>query len=271
MPRTVETALAKLSVSASSLAACADLDEEWSIIKKAFFRKALVAHPDKGGDAAAFRVVQSAFEALRSLYDGADAGFSFTSSTATSTESESAPFDVPSWEYYAEAAQEVVPLYCVERARSGRSNCQAKGSAKNCRDECIPLGELRVGWMNSETGQYGGWVHLKCWRVPNRVWLGLPDPNKVTDERNFEAALRSMGGVLLSGLGALPADDMRRVTRYCARSRRPCPAAQSVYAHMAQWPPPSPRSREHMRSGRRLAMHLRASAHGTVAAASPRS
>ena len=67
MPRTVETALAKLSVSASSLAACADLDEEWSIIKKAFFRKALVAHPDKGGDTAAFRVVQSAFEALRSL------------------------------------------------------------------------------------------------------------------------------------------------------------------------------------------------------------
>ena len=47
-------------------------------------------------------------------------------------------------------------MYRVEPAKSSRSNCQAKGSAKCCLDERIEQGALRVGWFNSESGTYGG-------------------------------------------------------------------------------------------------------------------
>lgn len=218
MGRTIESLLARIGLATAALGHCGDLDDEWSTIKRAYFKRALRVHPDKGGDAATFRKLQAAFDSLRSLYDRAKPGFLFSTSATSSADhaDEGAPMDVPSWEYYAEAAQEVVPMYRVERAKSARARCQAKGSAKQCEaDECIAKDELRVGWMNSETGTYGMWVHLKCWRVPNRVWLGLPDPNLCHDVRKFTAALKSMGAVLLSGLGELDASEMRSVASYC--------------------------------------------------------
>jgi hypothetical protein len=44
--------------------------------------------------------------------------------------------------------------------------------------------------MNKEAGSYGRWCHLQCWRVPSRVWLGLPQEGD--DAAKFEAALLSM-------------------------------------------------------------------------------
>ena len=163
MPRTIEYCLAKLGVAPDSLGRCADLTEEWSTIKRAYFKTALKTHPDKGGDAATFRKVQAAFGALRSHYDGAGSGFLFSCAAAQPVDQHSAidpEMNTPSWEFYAEAAQEVVPMYHVERAKSSRSRCQAKGSAQssNCgRDDFISKDELRVGWMSSESGMYGSW------------------------------------------------------------------------------------------------------------------
>ena len=219
MPRTVATSLRSVGLQSGALADCVDLAEEWSVIKRAYFKTALKTHPDKGGDAAAFREARAAFQSLRALFDGAAPTFRFSAAQDTSTEQGFASFDpsanTPSWEFYAEAAQEPVPKYRVERARSGRSRCQAKGSAKFCAHEEIEKDSLRVGWMNSETGAYGGWVHLSCWRVPNRVWLGLPNPHTCEDVRVFVAALISMGAVLLSGLTELTGSEMRAVARYC--------------------------------------------------------
>ena len=140
--------------------------------RRAYFKTALKTHPDKGGDAAAFRKVQGAFEALRKAYDRGCAdpssGFLFSASAAQSAERElpaGPESSIPSWEFYAEAAEEVAPMYRVERAKSGRSRCQAKGSAQSpqcSRDDLIAKDELRVGWLNSETGSYGGWVHVGC-------------------------------------------------------------------------------------------------------------
>lgn len=227
MPKTVEYCLSKVGVKTDALAACADLAEEWAAIKRAYFKTVLKTHPDKGGDPAAFRKVQSAFESLRGLFEGARSGFLFSTSASKSTDTTESPFDpsmnTPSWEFYAEAAQEAVPMYRVERAKSNRSRCCAKppGRSPLCfSDECIEKDALRVGWMNSETGAYGGWVHLKCWRVPNRVWLGLPDPATCTDVSKFASALRSMGGVLLAGLAELSGGEMREVTRYCMDKAR---------------------------------------------------
>ena len=87
-------------------------------------------------------------------------------------------------------------MYRVERAKSSRSRCNAQGSARMC-DGSIAKDALRVGWMNSETGTYGGWVNLSCWRVPNRVWLGLPSP-ETSSEAAITEAPRSMAAALIN-------------------------------------------------------------------------
>ena len=51
--------------------------------------------------------------------------------------------------------------------------------------------------------------------MPNRVWLGLPDPAKCTDAAAFQAALRGMGAVLLSGLSELSSGEMRQLAHLC--------------------------------------------------------
>jgi len=45
--------------SSSAFVACGNIDEEWKLVKKAYYKKILVAHPDKGGDV--WRGVSSLF------------------------------------------------------------------------------------------------------------------------------------------------------------------------------------------------------------------
>ena len=168
------------------------LDEEFKSIKKIYFRQILQSHPDKGGDPEVFRQIQTSFESLRKLYqskslqtfcgdtaaeqevpDYDDVEEEFRNS-ATGAEPGSSGF--ASWTYYEEAAKEDMPGYCVEPAKSGRSTCKQKTkSAKKCRPgfETIAKDELRVGSLDKESGKYGRFSHLQCWRVPSRVWLGL--------------------------------------------------------------------------------------------------
>ena len=56
--------------------------------------------------------------------------------------------------------------------------------------------------------------HLNCWRVPEKVHLGLPDPDECTDPATFEAALMGMNEVLLSGLSELSADKKNELVRF---------------------------------------------------------
>jgi len=46
---------------------CSGVNEEFSRIKKAYFKRVLATHPDKGGDAEEFRRVQTSFEVLRGV------------------------------------------------------------------------------------------------------------------------------------------------------------------------------------------------------------
>ena len=62
MPSTIERCLARLGLAIASLAGCDDLDAEWAAVKRAYFKTVLKTHPDKGGDASAFRKVQGAFD-----------------------------------------------------------------------------------------------------------------------------------------------------------------------------------------------------------------
>ena len=84
--------------------------------------------------------------------------------------------DTQSHDYYAEAAEEDVPTHRVEPAKSDRSTCTAKHKAA-CGEQKIPKGALRVGQINLEAGDsYTRWVRLGCWRIPAKIWEGLPDP-----------------------------------------------------------------------------------------------
>jgi len=208
--RTIRTCLAQVGLTTAALSSCTNLSEEWTKVKKAYFKKVLATHPDKGGDAAVFRTAQEAFEVLRSLFESS-AVASFASSGDKSTESAyadatAAAMPTPSWEFYAAAAQEPVPLYRVELAKSGRS--KGKDGA------LISKGKVRIGSLDEEAGSYGRWSHLGCWRVPSKIWLGLPDPDKSTDPTRFEAALAAMNGVLLCGVSELPPAERRAVARH---------------------------------------------------------
>eukprot|EP00816_Leptocylindrus_hargravesii_P011202 CAMPEP_0196823472 /NCGR_PEP_ID=MMETSP1362-20130617/87626_1 /TAXON_ID=163516 /ORGANISM="Leptocylindrus danicus, Strain CCMP1856" /LENGTH=362 /DNA_ID=CAMNT_0042203353 /DNA_START=1 /DNA_END=1090 /DNA_ORIENTATION=- len=60
--------------------------------------------------------------------------------------------------------------------------------------------------MEPTYGSYSKWVHLKCWRVPSKIWLGLPDPTTCTDSALFADALSGMNEVLICGFDELDED-----------------------------------------------------------------
>jgi len=212
---TVKGCLKSIGVQLASLEACVVLTQEWSLIKKSYFKKILKCHPDKGGDAAEFSSVRSAFEGLRLLFDrGAVVSFATALDNLVVDDvngNEAAADKMPSWEYYAEAASEAVPGYRIELAKSSRSCCNATGSGKQCDDDTILQNAIRIGRMDKESGSYGRFVHLCCWRVPSKVWLGLPDSNDIVKIAN---ALLSMNEVLLDGMTQLDKGTLREVATH---------------------------------------------------------
>jgi len=210
----VKECLDALGVPVGNLAGCANVSDEWSVIKKTYFRKILKCHPDKGGSTEEFRHVQAAFEGLRLMYDTGPA--SFTSALNHSVDgtrmADFAGRSAPSWEYYEAAAEAVVPKYRVEPAKTGRSSCKATGVGKHCMDETIEQGSLRVGMLDDQSGGYGRWVHLTCWRVPSKVWLGTQ--SLFDDVAKIEDTLISMNEVLFCGLGDLDKFSRRAVAAH---------------------------------------------------------
>lgn len=209
----VASCLSIIGTNASELKQCDSLEQEWSFIKKRYFKLVLKTHPDKGGDAAAFREVQSAFQVLRAMVEEGritsfiDSISESTSSAYNANMSGMPKGFTPSWNYYAEASESTVPSYRVEPAKSGRSKCSQKTqSRKRCApgEELIGKGEIRVGSMDDNAGTYGRWCHLSCWRVPSRIWLGFPE--KIT-AATVNAALLSMNEVQFCGFDALTPKD----------------------------------------------------------------
>lgn len=267
--RTIVQALQDLDVSSFQFfEACDTRDDEFKRLRKQFHKAALRHHPDKGGDPATFRDIKTSYDLLQDLHTGkqqvprrrgaARGEWLFAEffgagnksyGTAAAGRPNEASFDMgayfrdfftkepPSWEYYQDAAEEELPTYRVERAKSGRSKCTATGKAKNCfaqttepqeqstdvvdlsaPPERIAKDELRVGWLNSESGSYGGWRHIRCWRVPSKLWEGLPDPNTISDastiDDKFHAALLTMSDCVLSGYEELPISDQRQFIQH---------------------------------------------------------
>ena len=187
---------------------------------------------------AEFRATQASFEVLRELYEAkavssfAEAADAPTADAYGSAAAAARGFEVRSWDYYATAADEPVPRHHVERAKSGRSSCRATGVT-------IEKGALRVGALDPQAGSYSRWVLLSSWRVPSKVWLGLPDPDTVTDVAAFEEALLAMSSVVLSGFAELrEGDTVSTLLGGAAPFRRParvrCPGWACADASLAR-------------------------------------
>lgn len=125
---------------------------------------------------------------------------------------------VPSWEYFAEAAMEPMPSYFIERSKSSRRKCKQHGkNAASCNDGSgfIDQNGLCVGTLDKDLGSYVRFVHLNCWRVPNRIWKKLPDPEEIEDQTKFKRALLSMRDTLIGGLQELDKKGQQEVVAYC--------------------------------------------------------
>ena len=209
----VSGCLEQCGVAAEALAESGgDLTLQFRAVKKAYHKRVLQVHPDKGGDEARFREVRAAFETLKELFEsGAVDSFAAAAAdgpASVATESMFRKYSdstftggyTPSWDFYEEAAQEGVPFYHVELARSNRSQCVCGKTVRKCPPGSkIDKGLPRVGSLDAESGTYGRWVHLYCWRVPERIWRGVPNPDTCKDRAVFAAAIRSMNEVLLTG------------------------------------------------------------------------
>ena len=112
---------------------CTSLEDEWVQVKGAYFKKILMCHPDKGGNAEVFRNVLTTFETLRGMYDGhmlstfsTELGKAMPSNYPRPSQDSPAP----PWEYYHRAAEDSMPIFRVELAKSDRSACKQNGKGK---------------------------------------------------------------------------------------------------------------------------------------------
>ena len=157
--------------------------------------------------------MNEAFEALREMFEKKTIS-SFASSLGKKADVKAANLE-RSWDYYNDAFDVSLPIYKVELAKSSRSKCTQKTkSAKKCTREEIEKGDVRIGSIDLESGSYARWVHLMCWRVPSRIWLGLPNPDVCLDTASFEEALSSMNEVLFTGFDLLSPLDKLRIVKH---------------------------------------------------------
>ena len=80
----------------------------------------------------------------------------------------------------------------------------------------IALNSIRIGSMVSESGTYGRFKHLSCWRVPKAIWFALPQfpDSEEWNEAEFTRRLASMNEVIFCGFNRLTEDDRSLVAKH---------------------------------------------------------
>ena len=57
-------------------------------------------------------------------------------------------------------------------------------------------------------------MNLGCWRVPSKIWRGLPDPKTCKNAKKFEAALAAMNELIFCGFNELKPTQRQEVVRH---------------------------------------------------------
>ena len=185
-------------------------DKHLTLIKKAYRKKALDHHPDKGGNIDQFRLLQSAYEYLRDVVYAQDTSSSSSQDNINVRRSEfDATYkdvcerDIPSWMYYKEAVAEDVPEYEFQYALSGKSMCVVSRNI-------IKKGELRVGKVNIH-GNYGGFTLLSHfsweWIVSLLENFGI---QRKTEKKLIDF-FSYMEGTYIKGFSSLKRGDKKKV------------------------------------------------------------
>ena len=131
-------------------------EEQFRLVRVYYRKKALIKHPDKGGNPEEFRTLQTAFEYLRDhVYSDEATVLSTTRNSFEATYDTVSRKDVPSWEFYKEAPEESMPMYHFQYAASNKSTCRV------CHTK-IDKNMIRVGTLNEEFGTYGQFSKLHC-------------------------------------------------------------------------------------------------------------
>ena len=185
-------------------------DLAFADVRKAFLRAALLAHPDKpGGDEAKFVAAHNAFEALRTATQNGKIALVDLDGKALDPTISVEPRR--SAEYYEEAAA-AMPSYMFERAKTGRGKCGVDQAP-------IAEGEVKVGSLVPELGEYGRWVRLANWKVSSAVQacLSLGDgPASVLDAKTVTAELLEADGLIVSGIAQLDETSLSEVVAHVA-------------------------------------------------------
>lgn len=174
-----------------------DLGVAWARFRKQYKAEALVKHPDKGGTAAEFAELQTAWDVVKGARDeGADwVTVGENPADGTQQRKSDGKSYYPSSTFFNTAACQDVPGYAVEHAKSSRSTCV------RCKTS-IPVCAVRCGSLDLLSGTYGRWSHVKCWRVPVAVHTGIPD-NVPVNVAEVEAALKAMEEIVIVGVTSL--------------------------------------------------------------------
>ena len=91
-----------LDLNSNWAAGCTTIQEEFKVIRKAYHKRILEVHPDKGGDAAIFRDVNTNFELIREMFEKQSVTtFQPNSSSTEKTYEVKQEFEKRSWEFYA--------------------------------------------------------------------------------------------------------------------------------------------------------------------------
>lgn len=187
------------------------VDEEFQLIKKAYFDTVLRLHPARnpGGDHSVFQFARASFEVLRSMLhklrakrssfvsffsaakDGKASDLEYISDLYSQCATLTWEGNYPSYQHTAMAACQKHPSICVEVS----SDC-----CKQCTkcNHLIQLGDIQVGSFMGQ--EFGKWKHLKCWSVTADIWLGLTN---LSDPCNALRDVKSMDEVILKGFRRL--------------------------------------------------------------------
>ena len=104
-----------------------------------------------------------------------------------------------------------------------------------------------------QSGAYGGWKHLRCWRVPSKVWKGLPEPTDDAkhDFEAFSVALTRMEDTVLCGFTELQMSDQRLFVEHLRDKDENWAREVNRKAPVPMLPaPPVPQALQGMKQGR---------------------